>query len=127
MERLKELIIQLKEQFDRKAEPAQMLDTTRLLEAELQHLASQPQPARVMPTKITVMMPSATKMYAGQQNGQPASNVPGDSRKDLANQHNTNTNGTSYSDLNGSGHPEPKKEPAPAEPKKEQVEARIQP
>lgn len=99
MERLKELIIQLKEQFDRKAEPAQMLDTARQLEAELQHLASQPQPARVMPTKITVMMPSATKMYAGQQNGQASA----DSRKDLANQRNTNTNGT---------YPE-KKEPAP--------------
>lgn len=67
MERLKELIYQLKEQVDRKAEPAQMLDTARLLEAELQLLASQPAPARVMPTKIAVMMPSATKMYAGQQ------------------------------------------------------------
>jgi hypothetical protein len=99
MERLKELITQLQEQFDRKAEPALMLDTARLLEAELQHLASQPQPARVMPTKITVMMPSATKMYAGPQNGQP----PADSRKDLANQRNTSTNGT---------YPE-KKEPAP--------------
>jgi hypothetical protein len=115
MERLRELITQLKEQFDRKADPAQMLDTTRLLDAELQHLASQPQPVRVMPTKITVMMPSASKMYAGQQNGQPAANtpgqVPGDTRKDLANQHNSNTNGASY--------PEPRKEGAPAEPRKE--------
>jgi len=84
MERLKELIIQLKEQFDRKAEPTQMLETTRLLEAELQHLANQPQPARVMPTKITVMMPSATKMYAGQQNSQQ----PSEPRKDLAGQRN---------------------------------------
>ena len=65
MERLKELINQLNEQFDRKAEPARLLDTARLLEAELQLLASQPAPARVMPTKIAVMMPSATKMYAG--------------------------------------------------------------
>lgn len=90
MERLKELITQLKEQFDRKAEPAQMLETTRLLEAELTQLASQPQPVRVMPTKITVMMPSATKMYAGQQNGQP----PAEPRKEPANQRNTNVNGT---------------------------------
>ena len=94
MERLKELIIQLKEQFDRKAEPAQMLEITRLLEAELQHLASQPPPSRVMPTKITVMMPSATKMYAGQQNNQQAS----EPRKDVAAQRN----GT---------HPDQKKEP----------------
>ena len=65
MERLKELINQLNEQFDRKAEPARLLDTARLLEAELQLLASQPPPVRVMPTKIAVMMPSATKMYAG--------------------------------------------------------------
>jgi hypothetical protein len=102
MERLRELITQLKEQFDRKAEPSRMLETARLLEAELQHLASQPQPARVMPTKITVMMPSATKMYAGQQNGQPSP----ESRKDPANQRNTTTNGT---------YPE-RKEPAPAPP-----------
>jgi len=94
MERLKELIIQLKEQFDRKAEPAQMLETTRLLEAELTQLASQPQPVRVMPTKITVMMPSATKMYAGPQNGQPVPETGGEPRKEPANQRNTNVNGT---------------------------------
>lgn len=94
MERLRELIIQLKEQFDRKAEPAQMLNTARLLQVELEQLASQPQPARVMPTKITVMMPSATKMYAGQQNGQTDSPVLGEPRKDIANQRNSNSNGT---------------------------------
>lgn len=64
MERLKELIIQLKEQFDRKAEPSQMLETAKLLEAELNLLASQPAPAKVLPTKIAVMMPSASKIYA---------------------------------------------------------------
>jgi hypothetical protein len=110
MERLKELITQLKEQFDRKAEPAQMLGTVRLLEAELQHLASQPQPVRVMPTKITVMMPSATKMYAGQQNGQPIPDSSGEQRKDLANQRNSNVNGT-YSDQKKEPVPQP---PAPA-------------
>ena len=62
MEQLKELITRLKEQFEHKAEPAQMLETTRLLEAELQLLASQPAPVRVMPTKIAVMMPSSTKI-----------------------------------------------------------------
>jgi hypothetical protein len=112
MERLEELITQLQGLLDRKAEPAQMLDTVRLLEAELQHLASQPQPARVMPTKITVMMPSATKMYAGQQNGQ----APVEPRKDLANQRNTNTNGT---------YPE-KKEPA-AQPAAPAVASAAQP
>jgi len=50
------------EQFDRKAEPSQMLQTTQQLEAELQALAVQPPPARVTPTKIAVMMPSAAKI-----------------------------------------------------------------
>ena len=72
MERLKELITQLKEQFDRKAEPSQMLETAKLLQAELQLLASQPAPAKVMPTKITVMMPSASKIHAGQPAAQQA-------------------------------------------------------
>ncbi len=66
MERLKELINQLTEQFDRKAEPSQMLETARFLEAELRQLASQPVAGRVMPTKIAVMMPSATKIYTAQ-------------------------------------------------------------
>ncbi len=50
------------EQVDRKAEPSQMLQTTRLLEAELHALATQPPPGRVTPTKIAVMMPSAAKI-----------------------------------------------------------------
>ncbi|HEY4289122.1 MAG TPA: hypothetical protein VGN00_18600 [Puia sp.] len=67
MERLKELITQLKEQFDHKAEPAQLLEITRLLEAEIRLMASQPPaPARVMPTKIAVMMPSSTKIVVGE-------------------------------------------------------------
>jgi hypothetical protein len=84
MERLKELINQLKEQFDRKAEPSQMLETARLLEAELRFLASQPAPARVMPTKIAVMMPSAPKTYTPPQ---PVPQ-PAESRKETVNQHN---------------------------------------
>jgi len=67
MERLKELITRLKEQFDHQAEPAQLLEITRLLEAELQMMASQPAPAKVMPTKIAVMMPSSAKIVASQQ------------------------------------------------------------
>ena len=68
MERLKELITQLKEQFDHQAEPAQLLEITRLLEAELRLLASQKSaPAKVMPTKIAVMMPSSARNVAGQQ------------------------------------------------------------
>jgi hypothetical protein len=62
MERLKELISQLKEQFEGKALPSQMLQTTQLLEAELRLLASQPVPAKAVPTKIAVMMPSAAKI-----------------------------------------------------------------
>ena len=74
MERLKELISQLKEQFDRKAEPSQMLQTTQLLEAELRLLVTQPAPGRVMPTKITVMMPSAARITPAPS--QPASPAP---------------------------------------------------
>ena len=88
MERLKELIIQLKEQFDRKVEPSQMLDTARLLEAELKLLSAQPVPARAVPTKIAVMMPSATKIIAGQASaGAGPSTIPvtPESRKDQRN------------------------------------------
>ena len=91
MERLKELITQLKEQFDRKVEPSQMLDTARLLEAELKLLSAQPAPARAVPTKIAVMMPSATKIIAGQVSaggGQSSIPVTPEARKDLAGQRN---------------------------------------
>jgi hypothetical protein len=64
MERLKELMTQLKEQFERRADPSQMLQTAQLLEAELRLLASQPAPVRVVPTKIAVMMPSSAKIVA---------------------------------------------------------------
>ncbi|HEX3933051.1 MAG TPA: hypothetical protein VHW43_00140, partial [Puia sp.] len=101
MERLKELITQLKEQFDRKAEPSQMLETAKLLQAELQLLASQPAPAKVMPTKITVMMPSASKIYAGQQPAQPSPSP--EPRHEPA--------------------PEPRREPAP-EPRREPAPVR---
>src|SRR5215469_5455118 len=75
MERLKELISQLLEQVDRKADPSLMLQTTQQLEAELKALAAaQPAPGRVMPTKITVMMPSAAKIAA--LPSQPASPSP---------------------------------------------------
>ncbi|HMH22044.1 MAG TPA: hypothetical protein VK563_09720 [Puia sp.] len=67
MERLQELITQLKEQFERKASPSQMLHTTQLLEAELSRLASQANASRGS-AKVAVMMPSSMKMYAGQQN-----------------------------------------------------------
>jgi hypothetical protein len=62
MERLKELIAQLKEQFDRGVDPSHMLQTAQLLEEEIRLLASKPAPAKVMPTKIAVMMPSAVKI-----------------------------------------------------------------
>ena len=64
MERLKDLMSQLKEQFDRGADPSQMLRTAQLLEEEIRLLASKPAPAKVMPTKIAVMMPSAAKIVA---------------------------------------------------------------
>ena len=83
MERLKELINQLKDQFDRKVEPGQMLETTRLLEAELRHLVAQPQPAKVVPTKIAVMMPSAVKYSA-----QPTAPTPTEPKKETVIQRN---------------------------------------
>ena len=83
MERLKELINQLKDQFDRKADNGQMLETTRLLEAELRLLAAQSQPAKVMPTKIAVMMPSAAKYSA-----QPTAPTPPEPKKETVNQRN---------------------------------------
>ena len=87
MERLKELINQLNDQFDRKAEHSQLLETTRLLEAELRLLAAQPQPAKVMPTKIAVMMPSATK-FSAQPMAQPAAPAPPEPKKETVNQRN---------------------------------------
>jgi hypothetical protein len=66
MERLQELIAQLREQFERKAEPSQMLQTTRLLDAELQRLAGQQATAGRVSAKVAVMMPSSMKMYTGQ-------------------------------------------------------------
>ena len=65
MERLQELINQLKEQFERQTDPSQMLLTTRLLESELTRLSSQAAPGRIS-AKVAVMMPSSMKMYAGQ-------------------------------------------------------------
>jgi hypothetical protein len=74
MERLKELISQLLEQADQKAEPSRMLQTTQQIEAELRSLAAQPAPGRVMPTKIAVMMPSAAKIPSVAE--APAKTIP---------------------------------------------------
>jgi hypothetical protein len=65
MERLQQLINQLQEQLDRKTDPSQMLQTVRLLEAELSTLSTQ---AAVTKTsaKVAVMMPSSMKIYTGQ-------------------------------------------------------------
>jgi hypothetical protein len=70
MERLQELITQLKEQFDRKADPSHLLQTTRLLETELQRLASQQAAAGKASAKVAVMMPSSMKIYTGQSAAQ---------------------------------------------------------
>jgi hypothetical protein len=91
MERLKELIDQLKEQFEQKAVPSQMLETTRLLDAELRLLASQPAPGRVMPTKIAVMMPSSTKIYTAQPAAREV-DPAAEARKDLNGQRSGSLN-----------------------------------
>lgn len=56
MERLAELIGKLKEQFEHKADPSQMLATTRWIEAELLKNAAARKPAGS--SKIAVMMPA---------------------------------------------------------------------
>jgi hypothetical protein len=66
MKRTQELINQLKEQLERQESPALMLATAQLLEAELSRLAGQAAANRGS-AKVAVMMPSAMKMYAGQQ------------------------------------------------------------
>lgn len=65
MERLQQLISQLQEQVDRKVDPSQMLQTVRLLEAELSVLSTQAAAARTS-AKVAVMMPSSMKIYTGQ-------------------------------------------------------------
>src|SRR5579872_4833218 len=120
MERLKELIDLLNAQLERKAEPAQMLQTVTLLEGELRRLATQPAPAKAVPTKIAVMMPSASKIYAGQPS--PATPEP---RKDTVTQRNERNgaangtpagpispNGTSLNGTNGSSVVAPQQTPA---------------
>lgn len=65
MERLQQLINQLQEQFDRKVAPSQMLQTIRLLEAELALLSTQAATNKGS-AKVAVMMPSSMKIYTGQ-------------------------------------------------------------
>jgi hypothetical protein len=80
MERLQELISQLKEQYERKEDPSQLLLTTRLLEAELTFMAGQSTVIRGSGSaKIAVMMPSSMKMYAGQHVNSETRTIP-DSR-----------------------------------------------
>jgi hypothetical protein len=110
MERLKELINQLKDQFDQKAENSLMLETARLLEAELKLLSAQPKPAKAVPTKIAVMMPSAVKysqpapqpvpQSAVQPAPLPAAPAPQEPKKDTGNQRNGSPIGPS-APLNG--------------------------
>lgn len=123
MERLKELIIQLKEQFDRQAEPSRMLETAKLLQAELQLLASQPAPAKVMPTKIAVMMPSAARIISpsaqiispSAQINAPSAHTPTAQQAPFAGEHNETIPEPHHEPT-----PEPHWEPAPvSEPRRE--------
>lgn len=57
MERIESLILRLKEQFDQKADPAQLLATVKLLQNEL--LLLQPRAPKTLGTsKVAVMMPA---------------------------------------------------------------------
>jgi len=83
MERLQELINQLQEQFDRKADPSQMLLTTRHLEAELNRLSVLAAASRSS-AKVAVMMPSSMKIYTGQSAAQEARAIVPDNRNVVA-------------------------------------------
>src|SRR5690349_7130149 len=62
MERLAQLIGKLNEQFEQNADPAQLLVTTQLIEAELLRQSTAPQ--KVLGTsKIAVVMPAANRAY----------------------------------------------------------------
>ena len=65
MERLQQLINQLQEQNERKVDPSQMVQTIRLMEAELALLSTQAA-ANKGSAKVAVMMPSSMKIYTGQ-------------------------------------------------------------
>jgi hypothetical protein len=65
MERLQQLINQLQEQYERKVDPSQMLQTIRLMEAELAFLSTQAATSKST-AKVAVMMPSSMKIYTGQ-------------------------------------------------------------
>jgi len=65
MERLQQLINQLQEQYERKVDPSQMLQTMRLMEAELALLSTQAAASKGS-AKVAVMMPSSMKIYTGQ-------------------------------------------------------------
>ncbi len=65
MERIGALVHKLKEQFDEKADPAQMLVTVQLLQNELSQV--QPQHSKTLGTsKVAVVLPSATPMMTSQ-------------------------------------------------------------
>ncbi|MES1161086.1 MAG: hypothetical protein ABUM51_10040, partial [Bacteroidota bacterium] len=89
MERLQELITQLKEQFDRKVDPLQMLLTARLLDAELTRLSSYAAANRGS-AKVAVMMPSSMKIYTGQSAMQEFRSAAPDSRNEPRNGSQTN-------------------------------------
>ena len=71
MERLEYLISKLKEQFEQKVDPLQMLVTVKSIEAELSNQQSQPASGRTG-TKISVVMPSALKYMPAEAQPVPA-------------------------------------------------------
>src|SRR5579863_5872682 len=75
MKRAQELINQLKEQLEQGETPARMLATAQLLEAELSRQAGLAAANRGS-AKVAVMMPSAMKMYAGQEPFNTLTDVP---------------------------------------------------
>lgn len=103
MERLTQLIGKLNEQFEQNADPAQLLVTTQLIEAELLRLSSAPQ--KVLGTsKVSVVMP-ANRSYKAeipvlqQVDQQLVVNKPAE--KNGNDYHNGNGNGKHTEEQNG--------------------------
>jgi len=101
MERLQQLINQLQEQHDRKVDPSHMLQTIRLLEAELALLSTQAAVSKGS-AKVAVMMPSSMKIYTGQDAMQEFRSSAPENRNETRNGSQNNGASVSGSPLNGS-------------------------
>ncbi len=79
MQRIETLIHKLKEQFEQKAEPSQMLMTVQLLQQELGQLQQANSGKTLGTSKVAVLMPASPAIYASQHEKyapKPATETP---------------------------------------------------